>query len=250
MSIPSPHYHVSIDDVFDALIDASDRDPSLREPPLFRALAALHEAYGMPVDLYVFAEGEVDGAVRRLEEIGVQLGDALAMPWLRFGPHALRYDTPPHAQSVQEQWETLARIFRELDRIAPCSPRSRWVRLHYFSECYELAPWLKAQGIDTLLLTDKDVGAYRLEEEARAALLRNGSIEHAGLTLRRSDVRIERWLEAMPSVQTWMPMIDRLLERNGCVTIFTHEVEMARQDVSDALHKCLEHLQRAGAMPV
>lgn len=248
MSNTALTYHVSVDDVFDGLIEVSDQGMPLRDHSTFRFLAELHEGTAAAIDLYLFAEGRVRARRRTLRDVQARLADELgALPWLRYGPHALRDDVPPYQQTVDEQRETFEWILDELRRFASGSPLSSWLRLHYFSECYELAPWLLERGFRTLLLTDKDAVAYRLPSAERAELARSGCVEFKGLELRRSDVRIERWLEMNLTAADWRQRLDALLDRNGCAVLFTHEVELRRPDVRRALKESVQYLSDRGA---
>src|SRR5262249_16852505 len=59
--------HLSVDDVFAGLVTASDHGRALAADKTIGALDRLHAEFGTNVDLYLFAESELDGQQRRLE---------------------------------------------------------------------------------------------------------------------------------------------------------------------------------------
>src|SRR5262249_62274415 len=93
-----------------------------------------------------------------------------ARPSLRLGPPASNPQTPPHRQTLAELKATLERLFDVFDHLGGPTARSRWVRLHEFSEAYEAAPVLRAYGIEALFTTDKPAIAWRLPPAERDVL--------------------------------------------------------------------------------
>ncbi|MFO0749878.1 MAG: hypothetical protein U1F43_30035 [Myxococcota bacterium] len=233
-----PWVHFSVDDVFDALVEAGALG-SVFEHPFFALLAEAHARFGTRTDLYLFQAGDVGGARRTLADVPSRLRAELEpLEWLRFGPHALDAATPPYTQRVADQEAVFGATFAEIDRFAGRARRSAAVRLHYFSEAYEAAPHLLAEGVRTLFLTDRDAVSYRLPSEARARLAETGRVEHAGLELLRSHARVE---DLDPAIEV---RADDALARHGYFALFTHERELARPEVRAHLFRTLEHLAR------
>ena len=236
-------YHFSIDDVAKALIEASDRGSGLFAHPFFGFLEQMHDAFGTRMDLYLFERTEVAGWVRSLAEVSDALREDFARAdWIRLGPHAKDHATPPYAQTPEDQIAVFASIFGEIDRFAGVERRSKWVRLHYFSETYAAAQHLKDAGVEVLLLTDKEVGAYHLEEAARLELRDQGRIGHAGLELARSHLRVETLIGPdwpWPKVQA---ALEAPLQRHGYLSLFTHECELDRPEVQTRMRECLAWL--------
>ena len=233
-------YHFSIDDLAKTLIEASDTGRGLFAHPFFSFLEQIHDEFGTRMDLYLFERTDMAGRVRSLAEVSEALREDFASAdWIRLGPHAKDYGTAPYAQTPEEQIAAFCSIFREIDRFAGVERRSKWVRLHYFSEAYEAAPYLKSAGVQALLLTDKEVAAYRLEETARLELRDKGTIAHLGLDLARSHLRVEdligpEW--TWPKVQA---ALEAPLQRYGYLSLFTHECELDRQEVRTRMRECL-----------
>jgi len=230
-------YHFSIDDVLKSLIEVTDRKIGLFEHQLFAFLREVHDTFGTNMDLYLFERQVIEGVQRSLTEVKLGLCAGPDAAWLRFGPHARDFGTPPHTQTPEDQRVTFATIYREIDRIAGAGRRSRWVRLHYFSEPYEAAPFLTQAGVEALLLTDKDKVAYRLPEPEKAQLREKGAIDYAGIALRRSHVRVENLLSGNTE-----PLLDTLLKKHGYLALFTHEYELSRPEVRERMRDCIAHL--------
>jgi hypothetical protein len=244
-------YHFSIDDVLKTLIEASDMGSGLFSHPFYAFLKEMHEAFGTKMDLYLFERTEVGGRMRTLAEVSEALGtDLAAADWLRFGPHAKDYGTAPYAQSPEDQVAAFSAIFDAIDRIAGPDQRSKWVRLHYFSEAYEAAPYLRRAGVEALLLTDKEAAAYRLDEPKRNALRETGRIAHAGIELVRSHLRVENLIGEewpWPKVQA---ALAAPLQRYGYLSLFTHEYELDRPEVRAQMRECLAWLSARSLLSI
>jgi len=225
----SAAYHFSIDDVLADLFDS--------RAPLWPFLDEAHARFGVAPDLYAFLHG--DG--RSLA--GVPLEAFAARPWLRLGPHGRDMATPPHSEDPAA---TFTSLYAAIDRAVGRERRSTWLRLHYFSEPYEAAQQLLAEGARGLLLTDRDAVAYRLPGAAKAELAATGRTTHAGLELRRSHVRLEDFLDRGEAPE---PALDRALAQHGYVTIFTHERELARPELRAFALRCFAHLAACGIVP-
>ncbi len=243
-------YHLSVDDVFESLF--RDIGPEIEQPAddLFTFLTFLHASSDCNVELYVFEQGKVEGIQRSLAEVPDHLHkEFLSRPWLRVGPHAKCYEEPPFEQTLDQQETTLKGVYQQIDRFAGHQSRSRWLRLHYFSECYEMAPFLLSQGVDTLLLTDRESVSYRLGEDARLDLERTGMILRDDLALRRSFCRLEALAaEGWSDARIEVAFRERLM-LHGYVALFTHEVDLKREDVRDTLVRCVNTLKQLGATP-
>jgi len=236
-------YHFSVDDVFDALIEVSDRGIELFEHPFFAFLEQVHARFETNIDLYLFLQQRVDGRPRHLGQVSATHLDAFQQAaWMRFGPHALDYETPPHAQSAAELQQTFDAIYAEIERFAGPGKNSRWVRLHYFSEPLESSDYLSQRGVESLLLTDKPAVSYRLPEEDRSRLSRKGIVRHGRIDLRRSHFRMENLAaEAASGPRDMTPTFDGILTASGYLSLFTHEVDLAREEVRKKTLECLDY---------
>ena len=66
---PWAWYHFSVDDVFECLIEVTDKDMPLFEHPFFKLLKEMHNLYDISVGLNLFYEKEIGGIVRSLKEV-------------------------------------------------------------------------------------------------------------------------------------------------------------------------------------
>lgn len=251
-SVPGGRYHVSVDDVFESLFrERSASGSDADSDDLFAYLTRLNQVHGCSVDLYAFERGSVRGRRVSLSDTPESLVDEFrTRPWLRLAPHAECYELRPFEQSLDQQRSMLARAFHQIDRIAGSESRSRWLRLHYFSECYEMAPYLLAQGVESLLLTDKEDIAYRLDGARKEELQRDGITQHSGLALRRSFCRVENLLATGWDDARVKGTLRMRLSEHGYVALFTHESELERAEVRDALTRCVTQLEELGASPI
>lgn len=240
-------YHYSIDDIFDSLIEVTDANVALFEHPFFSFLQSLNADYATSFDLYLFYQKNLQGRLRKLSEIPTRLKkDLISSPWLRFGPHALDYDTPPYTQSPTEQKQTFNAIYAEISRFTSLNNTSRWLRLHYFSEAYELAMYWQSKGVDTLLLTDKPVAAYCLPDQEREKLVSSGFVQYQGLNLRRSQERIENLVDEGISSSDLQTRLTSYLKKYGCLILFSHEMNMRVPQVQQITRECLYYATKRG----
>lgn len=237
--------HFSIDDVLPSLLEASDSGrPS--DHWFFGFLDEIHRLIGIEVNLYLF-EAVASGINRRtLADVGEAVSAWIRKrPWLLLGPHALDDATPPYAQTLPQQLATMERIYREIDRIAGPDQYSRWVRLHHFSETYELASLFREHGVQALLTTDKAAVCYRLPEEARLTLAGRGSVEYQGLRFIRSDIRIEAVAAQFLGGLSWKDAL-RLAPALRPPVVFTHEYALSNPEIREATRTVLGFLSATG----
>jgi hypothetical protein len=243
----SRFFHLSIDDVLPALVTASDERRSLAEEPMFGTLDHLHESFGMKVDLYLFGTAAVQGRPRALEEVSERVAaDLRARSWIRLGPHAERPELPPHRQTLEDLRATLRRLFEGIDRLVGRDARSTWVRLHEFSEAYEAAPFLAAEGVEALLTTDKPAISWRLPPAETDTLGRAGRVRFAGMDFVRSHLRVEELVARGVDRAALAERVRQIVEAHGFVTIFTHEICFEDPRTSVTLHDFLETCRALG----
>ena len=243
-----PGYHFSIDDVFDSLLMVSDWRVRPHAQPFF-AFCAEIAAEGAVTDLYLFRSSRgMDGRTRRLDEAATPAtADAFSnFRGVRFGPHAEDYATAPHAQTLEAQTATMSGLFDTIARFTMPESRSRWVRLHYFSECFEIAPVFLAVGVEALLTTDKPALTYRMDPEAAKNLRLKGRTEINNLAMIRSHLRLENHVIEARDPARFHARIDEALDMHGFVTLFTHEIDMADERVRTLAHSSVRHLARCG----
>ena len=134
----------------------------------------------------------LDGKLRNLKEIK-KLNKNQFKDWLYFGPHGLNKETPPHLQSPNEQKKCFKKIINEINRFAGSKNYSSFIRLHHYSESFELYNFFKKNNIKALFSTDRNVGSHRMPNKISQELITKGYAEFKKLQFIRTDFRIE-WL--------------------------------------------------------
>src|SRR3989344_5976442 len=248
MNVPKkPFYHFSVDDVIQSLIEVSDKKIPLYDHSFFKFLKKLHDTYKTNIDLYLFYEATVDGTVRTLKDVSSDLKKIFQEnSWIRFGPHALNDATKPHTQTPEEQIKTFNLIYQEIDRFAGKERRSHLVRLHYFSESYELADFFKEHGVEALFTTDKDAISWRMPDDVKKSLKETGVTEYNGINFIRTNFRSENLIGRTNTEST----IDAFLKTQGFVSILTHEYEVPRDEVKKATEEFIRYMVSKKALSV
>lgn len=225
-------YHFSVDDVFDSLIEVTDRNIPLFEHPTFALFREMHESYGTSVGLNLFFQKEIAGKIRTLQEVR-DLRPELqeSGSWLKFGPHALDFDTAPYDQTPAEQMEVFDRIYAEIDRFAGRDLRAEWVRLHYYSESYELGAYFSSKGVQALFSTDRPSGSHRMPDDTKKDLLTIGHSTYQGTNFVRTQFRIEFFVDQRVTKDDLRSLFRHSVEKYGYVTLYTHEYELVRPEI-------------------
>lgn len=239
--------HFSVDDVLLALLEVSRGGGSPADHPFFQFLVQVHEEFEIDVDLYLFREIQQVDRAGSLTEVSSHLRDWFQQnPWLRFGPHAQNHDTRPHDQPPDEQQSFCEATYADIERFAGPGRTSRWVRLHYFSESYELATYLRSRKVEALLTTDKPAVSYRLPSTETEQLRVAGAVEFAGIRFVRSHVRIEALVGNAETDAALDMALRQLCPARGCTVVFTHEYELVRPEVRDMTWRVLSWLRDRG----
>lgn len=241
----SPWFHFSIDDVFDSLIEVTDKNIPLFKHPYFSLLKEMHDRYGVTVGLHLFFQKEIDGKLRNLCDVRDLKKEILdAGGWIYFGPHALDHETAPYNQSKDEQIAVFNRTYDEIDRFAGKNSYARWVRLHYYSESYELADYFTKRGVTALFSTDRSVGSHRMPQNIKDRLNNIGRASHKGMDFIRTQFRVEFFADDNLNKQAIENLFKESLVKYGYIILYTHEYEFVRREVCEALKMSFEALDR------
>ena len=229
-------FHFSIDDVFDSLIEVTDKDIPLFEHPFFSLLKEMHDTYGIILGLHLFFQKEINGKLRSLREVrDLKKEIADAGGWIYFGPHALDYENAPYAQSRDEQIAVFNRTYDEIDRFAGKNSYAKWIRLHFYSESYELADYFKERGVTALFSTDKPVGSHRMPKNIKDQLNEAGRATYERMNFIRTHFRVEFFADDNLDESAIKNLIKESFAKYGYVIIYVHEYELKRQEVCEAL---------------
>ena len=239
-----PWFHFSIDDILPSLIDVSLNNMSLFDHKLMKFMKYVYEKKGLTFDLMLFYEQtDYDGTVNNLGDIRdirselIEAGD-----FIRFGPHSLNSATPPHNQTTQDQITTFDSIFNQIDRFAGDNMRSRWVRLHFFSELFELGSYFKKNGIEALFLTDNPVVTHRMNETCASRIKEHGCVRYNDTNFIRTHFRLEDFPRARLSKTDITNKFRQCLDKHGFIVMMSHEYELTRTEVRVTLMEVLKIL--------
>ena len=157
-----PFYHFSIDDTIESLIDVSDSSNDFFSNQFFKFLDMIHKKYNTNIDLYCFYQKSIRNKLRTLNDVSDKHKEIfINNPWLRFGPHALDSEFAPYAQTPGQQMHTFDSIYKEIERFSGNPSKCEFIRLHFFSESYELSGYFQTKNVHSLLTTDKSAITYR-----------------------------------------------------------------------------------------
>lgn len=227
------NFHFSVDDVFETLIDISDKKVKLKNHWFFSQLFFLWKKFKIKSALYLFYEGNVSNKKRNLKEVR-NLKEELKDNWLYFGPHALNYKSPPHKYTPKEQREHFKHIYSEINRFAGKKYMAKKIRLHEYSECYELSNFFKKYNAEALFTTDKDIGSHRMPHNRRSELINLGKTNYKNMNFIRTDFRVENLKDDLNYNHV---IFDDFFKKKKTITIYTHEYEMKKRKIKRSLVK-------------
>lgn len=220
-------FHFSVDDVFDSLIEISDNNILLKKHWFFKILYRLWKQYKIKTALYLFYEKKINGKVRTLKDVK-NIKDQIKENWIYFNIHGLDKKNPPYTQSVKTQKKTFEKIRKEVIRFAGKKYLSSFVRLHYYSESFELSSYFKEKNIKGLFSTDKKTASYRLPKKNKAELIHNGDTIFKNLKFIRTDYRIEK-LSKVFKHKNLDKILFKKFKKKSFMVIYTHEYELKKK---------------------
>lgn len=246
-----PFYHFSVDDVIDSLIDVSNSSEDLFSNYFFKFLDMIHNKYDTNIDLYCFYQKNIKNKLRTLSDVSNKHeGFFKNNSWIRFGPHALEYDSPPYAQTPDQQIDTFDSIYKEIERFSGHKSKCEFLRLHFFTESYELSEYLQTKNVHSLFTTDKPAIAYRLSNDLKNELNSNGYVKFNEIYFVRSHFRIETLVNENYSDEKICELIDHCLSTYGFVTFLTHERELIHPKIQKVIEFVLSYLKDNNIMSV
>ena len=220
------NFHFSVDDVFESLINISDKNLILKDHWFFSYLYKIYKNYNVKVAVYLFYEGKINNKLRNLSEIRC-IKNELKENWLFFGAHALNTEKAPHKLNVKTQSNHINKIYKEILRFAGKKYLARNVRLHEYSECYEIKKDLKKYNVKSIFTTDKPIGSYRLKYKNKKDLLKEGKTKFNGLNFIRTDFRVENMIKN--KTETNLKNIKTILKKKDYLSIYSHEYELKKK---------------------
>ncbi len=235
------YLHFSVDDVFKSLIEISDKNIKLKNHWFFSKFYKLWKKYKVTTSLYIFYEGKINGRLRSLTEVR-NIAEELKENWIFFGPHALNFSSPPHKFPAKSQMKHIAKIYTEIQRFTGKKYFTKQVRLHEYSESYELKNFFNNYKVTSLFSTDKIVGAHRLPLKNKNQLLKTGKTIYKKLRFVRTDLRIE-WMANNNKIKN-ENMISEILYNRNFITIYTHERELKKNKCSNNLTETFRFLSK------
>jgi hypothetical protein len=240
-----PFYHFSIDDVIDSLIEVSNSSDNLFSQPLFNFLYILNQKYDAHIDLYCFYEKNITDKTITLNDISDNHKEIFSKnPWLRFGPHALNTETAPYSQTTQQQIQVFDLIYKEIERFTGISSKCNLIRLHFFTESYELSDYFHSKNVHSLFTTDKPAISHRMNNTVKSKLKNFGYATFNEMGFVRSHFRIETIVEKNLSNKEIEDLLQHYLSTFGFVTFLTHEYELTRSEIRSTIDFILNYLHK------
>lgn len=187
--------HVSFDDVYEVLIDITEKAnyyDSVFENSFLGALKAMHDEYNAKFTLYVYERVPVKGY--DISEVTRKFRQELSdnSDWLRFGYHSIEPTTSFNAGVNLDEFIT---SFNKVNAMIRCfageNAVSSILRLNYFQGSPEIIRYLKDNGVTGLLCADDDRISYDLTKEQYSELKGNEFIEKDGMFYYNTDFRFD-----------------------------------------------------------
>lgn len=235
------YLYFSVDDVFKSLIEITDKNIKLKNHWFFSLFYKLWKKYKIKTGLYLFYQGVINGRMRDLRQVR-NIQEELNENWIYFGPHALDKFKPPHRFSVKSQKKHISKIYKEIYRFAGKNCTTKQLRLHEYSESFELERFFKKYNVASLFVTDKSVGAHRLPNKNKVELLNKGQTFYKKLNFIRTDFRIELLVKEKKLKNR--KKIIKVLKNRNFITIYSHEYELKKKKCREKLFDIIKFLSK------
>jgi hypothetical protein len=232
-------FHFSIDDVFEFLIEISDKKIPIKKHYFFKSLYNIWRKYKIKTGLHLFYEGKIKNKLRTLKEVRI-IKNEIKEGWIYFGPHALNVNTPPYSQTPLDQKKFINDTYKEIYRFAGKKFLCKRIRLHYYSESYEISKFLRNKKIHTLFSTDRKVGAHKIPKKFSTQLIKSGLLVYNKLQFIRTDYRIEFLINN--SKKEIINNFCKTLKRKKFIIIYSHEYEFKKKVIINNLNKIMNIL--------
>jgi len=244
-------YHFSIDDVIDSLLEVSDSSNDFLSHYFFKFLDTIHYKYDANVDLYCFYQKKTGNELRTLNDVSDRHKEIfINNTWLHLGPHALDYESAPYAQTPDQQMKTFDSIYREIQRFSGNPSKCEFLRLHFFSESYELAGYFQTKKVHSLFTTDKPAITHRMNDTIRSDLVSHGYANFNEIRFIHSHFRVETLIEKNFSNSDIENLLKHHLSTHGFVIFLTHECELKNPEIQRIIEFILSYLKKHKVLSV
>jgi len=232
--------HFSIDDVFNSLVEISEKKIPLKKHYFFKELYKIWKKYKIKTGLNVFFENTINNKSKSLKNVR-KMSKELSENWIYFNFHALKPSLPPYKQKTDDQKKTFEKITNEIKRFAGKKYLSKYVRLHHYSESFELSNFFKKYKIKGVFTTDRKIGSHRMPKKNSNELLHQGKTIYNNIHFYRTDLRIE-WLANSKNDKILKHRIRKVLNKKNRIIIYSHEYEFKRKKILKTLNKTMKFL--------
>ena len=153
----------------------------------------------------------VNDKKRNLQEVRRIKNDCRGL--VVFGPHVLNSSTPPFKQNKTQQIKTFNGIYKEIDRFASTKNRCKYIRLHHYSESYQLNNYWKQNKIKGLFSTDI-LGSHTMPNYISKKLINYGNAEYKSTLFIKTDFRVEWLSKIRKNIQSNFKVLILNLKKN------------------------------------
>lgn len=233
-------FHYSIDDVHLALHDLLSSN--INNNFLLKDLRSLYLSHNLKTSLYLFQNFFYKNKTFNLNDLhGFELDLNLKDDWLFFGPHAWNFESPPYESSKDENIYSFNKIYEFIESNLK-NKTAASVRLHYYSECFNLKQYFFDKNVNELFITDKQNYSHTLSKEYIEEIKKNGYCFVDGLRMTRTHFRVEDIANKRLTKDQIISNFEKIYKKIDRIIIYSHEYEHRRPEVIDYLYLCIDIL--------
>lgn len=226
-------FHFSIDDVFCLLLDSSIHKINLKDHIITGELYKYYVNSGLITSLYCFREKKINN--NNFDFFDLKFSKNRKIDWLNFGFHAKNFETPPYSMDVKLLKNEFDEFTNKIHKSSKLK-NSEFIRLHYYSECFELKKIFKKYKLKGLFTTDKKMLSYRLKQKNKIDLKNIGFTTYNNLKFIRTFFRIENFSKNNLSKKELLKLLEKTFNDYEFLTIYVHEYDLYNK-------KTLEYLK-------
>ncbi|NQU84864.1 MAG: hypothetical protein HQ541_03810 [Mariniphaga sp.] len=244
--------HFSIDDSILCLEKLFlDNKKSIFDVELFKFLKKLHNEIDLHCTLYLFYSNKYFDLSTKPFDLSM-VNDKYKKEfeknsdWLKFGAHALNYQTPMNTQTIKESSETIQKIIESILHFAGEKSITQTWRPHFFMANLDICKIIKKHGVKIAFAPEDKRKIFTcLSPREINKLLKDRLYNDpkSGLLFIRSSHEIKSKQE---NIKALKEKIKQEIKKYKVFVIYTHEYEFVKKSVRNEITNLFRFIKRQG----
>jgi hypothetical protein len=226
--------HFSIDDCILGLEEVFEsNNESLFDSDYYNFLMNLHNETGAIITCFLFYENKNIYGIKHHFDLSMtddryKEEFQRSNHWLKFGIHALNWQTHMNTQTTEQVTKLVNDIYRNITKFAGEDTIAKSWRPHFYAADKDACEIMKKHGIENLFTAEDDRKIVAcLQPKLVKQMMKCGFYkdEHLGFLLMRTSFRIEDPSKKLDDLKR---IVDEDIDKYGVSAFYTHEYELVK----------------------